>query len=411
MTSFFPFLGTLLFSISVFAQDNLFLDHVKNKNMAVKSYEEAFKSEKVMTGSLGRSFFPTLSFQLGQEDFQTGRYNTRIQPYASLEAHLNLFRGGRDEIESKINDLKTQIAGNTRTLAFRAELNKVRKLQYQIIYNNELITVIEKEIKDNEKIKAQANQRAASGVSSKTDILEFTIYESQLHESVESLRHENKILIIGLLPLLGIDSDEGLNLKGPLEHQHDDVLLNRNESFRKHPQVATLDAEHERLNLERKSNNLWWTPSFDLYGGYFLYTLRDRDYVDMSARDDRVVGIRLTFELFDGLKSRTQSKSDFYQAESKRILARHTERQNDSQFLMLKEDMKHTHEVMHYVLDRILKSKEYLKRTISEYDRGVKNSLDALTAMQRYYGYEKQYLEKRKEYLVIKADLLSLMGE
>jgi outer membrane protein TolC len=63
------------------------------------------------------------------------------------------------------------------------------------------------------------------------------------------------------------------------------------------------------------------------------------------------------------------------------------------------------------VLDRIKKSKEYLKLTLNEYDRGVKNSLDALTAMQRYYRYKKQYLEKKKEYQMIKADLLAILGE
>ena len=66
---------------------------------------------------------------------------------------------------------------------------------------------------------------------------------------------------------------------------------------------------------------------------------------------------------------------------------------------------------MHYIEDRIKKSKDYLKATLDEYDRGVKNSLDALTAMQRYYRYEKQYLEKKKEYQVIKSDILALRGE
>ena len=92
-------------------------------------------------------------------------------------------------------------------------------------------------------------------------------------------------------------------------------------------------------------------------------------------------------------------------------MARHIERQTDAQYIMYQEDMKHTHEVMHYIEDRIKKSKDYLRITLEEYDRGVKNSLDALTAMQRYYRYEKQYLEKKKEYQLIKADLMAIQGD
>jgi outer membrane protein TolC len=133
--------------------------------------------------------------------------------------------------------------------------------------------------------------------------------------------------------------------------------------------------------------------------------------VAYNARDDRVIGLRLSFELFDGLKSQNQSTATEYQAESKRLMARHIERQTDAQFLMYQEDLKHTHEVMHYVEDRIKKSKNYLTATLQEYDRGVKNSLDALTAMQRYYGYEKEFLMRKKEYQTIKSDLLAILGE
>jgi outer membrane protein TolC len=217
--------------------------------------------------------------------------------------------------------------------------------------------------------------------------------------------------MVALLPLLGLDSDESLKFTQTLEHEHDLELLNKKFSSKAHPQVARLNSEYESFVLQKKSVNMWWTPSLDLYGGYYLYTLRDRDYSSQVDRDDRVLGLRLTFELFDGLKSYNQGTATHYQAESKRLMARHVERQTDAQYIMYQEDIKHTHEVMHYVEDRINKSKEYLKVTLQEYDRGVKNSLDALTAMQRYYRYEKQYLEKKKEYQIVKADLMAITGE
>jgi outer membrane protein TolC len=328
-----------------------------------------------------------------------------------VEARFNLFRGGRDKIESGIRDLQAEIGKFSLDSAARDELNKVRKIQWLVIYNLELIKIVEREKIENSKLKDQAIRRARSGIATSSDTLEFMIYNSQLEETIESLNHENKILKIGLLPLLGVDSSESLSFSQSLEHEHDESVMKTTYSSIKNPQVKTLKAEYESFNLQKTSISRYWTPTFDIYGGYYQYTLRDRDYVAYGPRDDRVVGVRLTFELFDGLKSQNQSTATEYQAESKLLMARHLERQTDAQFLMYQEDLKHTHEVMHYVEDRIKKSKTYLTATLQEYDRGVKNSLDALTAMQRYYGYEKEFILRKKEYQIIKSDLLAILGE
>ena len=402
----------LLMSSSWAATDDLtFTDKVSTSNLSVLGLGQTVESEKVRQGYLGRSFLPSLTLELGQEKFQTGRYKSYSEPYGLLEARINLFRGGKDRIESTVRDLQASIAKHHQSVAVRGQLNKVRKIQWQIVYNNELLKILEDEQKQNSKIRGQAEKRAKSGVSTRSDSLEFDIYNSELEEGIESLRHENKILKISLLPLVGLESEADLEFKESLVHEHDDVFFSKVFAASKHPQVATLEAETESFKLQKRSNNLWWTPNLDVYGGYYLYTLRDRDYLAINARDDRVVGVRMTIDLFDGLKGRNQATATHYLAEAKRLQARYAEKKTDARYLMLKEELLHTHEVMHYIEDRIKKSRDYLKLTLNEYDRGVKNSLDALTAMQRYFKYEKQYLEKKKEYQVTKADILSLRGE
>jgi outer membrane protein TolC len=380
-------------------------------NLAIQSYDKAKEAEKVRTGFLGRSFLPFVSLDLGQEKFKTGPYQIYTNPYAYLEGRFNLFRGGRDSLESQYRDLQANIGNFNQDQASREELNKVRKLQWQIVHNLELIKIFEKERSQNSQIREHANRRAQSGVATKTDVLEFSIYDSELEEGIESLKHENVILKTGLRPLLGMSESEELKFTQSIEHQHDEELMSRRHSSKKNPNVARIQAESESFEVQKKVWNRWWTPNLDLYGGYYLYTLRDRDYLSIQDREDTVVGLRLTFEIFDGMRSYNQSTSTYYQAESKKLMARHTERQTDAQFIMFQEDMKHTHEVMHYIEDRLSKSKDYLRLTLNEYDRGVKNSLDALWAMQRYYRYEKQYLEKKKEYQIIKSDLLAILGE
>lgn len=404
----------LIFSSSLVSfgmDDQLLSQKVSSRNLSVQGQSQAVESEKTKKGYLGRSFLPSLVLEVGQERFQTGHYKQFNNPYGMLEARLNLFNGTRDLIESDSINLNAKIAEYNQTSTFRDQLNKVRKIQWQIIYNNELVNILEKERTQNSKIKSQAERRARSGVATRSDTLEFIIYDSELEEGIESLKHENKILKIGLLPLLGLENDQDLQFDVELQHQHDDLLLTKDFSSQTHPAVLSVDAEYEGYNLQKRSNNLWWAPKVDIYGGYYLYTLRDRDYLSIRERDDRVIGVRLTMELFDGFKSSNMASTAHYQAEAKRLQGRFLEKQTDAQYLMLKEDLLHTHEVMHYIEDRIKKSKDYLRISLDEYDRGVKNSLDALVAMQRYFKYEKQYLEKKKEYQTIKTDILALRGE
>lgn len=78
--------------------DNLLFDQVLKKNLAVHSFGKTKEAEEARKGYLGRSFYPILTLELGQERFQTGTYETRSEPYGMLEARFNLFRGGRDEV-------------------------------------------------------------------------------------------------------------------------------------------------------------------------------------------------------------------------------------------------------------------------------------------------------------------------
>lgn len=382
-----------------------------SENQAVLSLKTDEKATAAKEDYLLRSFLPELTLVVGEEHFKVESINPKTEPYGYLEARFNLFKGGKDQLTSEIIKLKSGLSRTQTDLRAREELNKIRKIEFEIIFNNELLTILQREKNENLKIRGQANKRSASGLATRTDSLEFTIYDSELEETIESLKHENKILKIGLAPLVGIETEQ-LVFPTSLEHQHDEALLSRVESFKNHPKVVSLKSENEILLKERSIERRFWLPSVDIFGGHYNnYEMINKDYRERNRLNAEAVGIRLTFELFDGLKSSVEATSNQYKAEAKRLMAQYTERETEAKFNMLKEDLIHTHEVMHYVLDRIKKSKEYLKFTLNEYDRGIKNSLDVLTAMQKYYGYEKNYLEKKKEYQMIKADLLALVGE
>ncbi len=76
-----------------------------------------------------------------------------------------------------------------------------------------------------------------------------------------------------------------------------------------------------------------------------------------------------------------------------------------------KEELKHIHELIHVAEKRIELGKAYLRGTIDEYNRGVKNAPDVLNSMQRYVSYQRRYIDLRRDYQVSKAGLQAVLEE
>lgn len=413
MTFFWLLLGASL----GFAQDvvvKLTFDHlpklVSEKNQAVTGTSLVIESARTRTGYLGRSYLPTLGAEAGGERFQTGPYGYETQPYGHLETRLNLYRGGRDRLEGNIRERQVALTQADAQRVYAAELREARKAYWDLVSIRETANIIKESLSQNEKYLEMANRRISRGLAAETDRLEFEINRSQLREELESLNHAALLVQIRLAAVLGMPAETLFEAPESIEHAHDDALLVSSFNPAFHPDVETLDARSQSLELERMKEERWWTPSLDLYGGYHLYTLRDRDFLSRGRRADRAVGLRLNLGLFDGLQSQTDAKAFSIHAQGLSRQRRQREAAVDAQVRIAKKDLKHGHELIHYSEERIEQGKKYLARTFEEYERGVKNSLDVLGAAQKYLAYRRQYSDRRRDYQITKSALLALLG-
>jgi outer membrane protein len=368
-------------------------------------------SARARTGSLRRSFLPSVEAVGGAERFQTGRYPYRGEPYGALEGKLNVFRGGRDVLEERVRESRRLGAEAQARGTYAEELTRARKAFWELVSLREIAALLKEAVAENEKLLQAANRRIARGLAAETDRLEFQIYGSQLGEEVASLEHETVLVQMRLAALLGAPPGARYETPASVPHDHDDATLAAPFDANAHPEVAAARAGSESAAAQHGEVLRRWTPSVDLYGGYYLYTLRERDYLDRGARDDRVVGARLSLALFDGFRSRADARAFSLQAEGYEHQARQRARAMAAQVEVTKEDLKHEHELVHHSEERIAQGKRYLTLTLDEYGRGVKNSLDVLGAAQRFTGFAKQYAERRREYQSVRCDLLALLGK
>lgn len=383
---------------------------VAERNENASGAASLAESARARTGHLGRSFLPDVSSVGGAERFQTGSYPYRGEPYGSLEAKVNLFHGGRDLLESRLREGQRRGAEAGARRALDSELNRARQEFWRLVSLRELIALLKKALADNEKNVQMAARRIARGLAAETDRLEFQIHASQLHEDLESAEHETLLVQMRLAAILGAQPGTRYDTPEAVPHDHDDAVFNASFVPAAHPDVATAQAEADIAHARRAQAWRWWTPSLDLYGGYHLYTARERDSLDRRERDDRVIGARISLGLFDGLRAKRDADAFARQAQGYEKQTSQRARAVAAQVEVTKEDLKHEHELVHRAEERIVQGRKYLALTLDEYERGVKNSLDVLGAAQRQTGFERQYVERRREYQTVRCDLLALLG-
>ncbi|MBL7716563.1 MAG: TolC family protein [Bdellovibrionales bacterium] len=384
---------------------------LSDRNQNVRGSALMVDAAEAKTGHLARSYLPTLNFEVGGETFQTGSYPTKTEPYGLLEAKLNLFRGGKDLLEERINRAQVRLADAQSKQVTSAELVNTRKLYWTLVFQREEILILKDALEQNEKNLNAANRRIQRGLTSDTDRLDFEINRDQLKEDIKSLEHEAELTQIKLRALLALSEDVEIKTLAVIPHDHDEELLKTKFQGEGNFHVETVKASGEVSENQSARENRWWTPTLDLYAGYYLYTLRDRDYLSIGQRDDRVAGIRLTFQLFDGFQAKSIASSYSIQAQAYENQAIQKRRDTEADFTLAKEEMQHMHELIHQAEKRIEQGKLYLSKTLSEYDRGVKNSPDVLGAILRQNQFRRRYAEIRKNYVFSKAELLSILGK
>lgn len=383
--------------------------YVRERNGKREAAYLVSQSAESETGHFARSFLPKINLEAGGERFQTGPYSWHSQPFGAAEVTVNLFRSGKDLLESRAKDAGRDSAQAGLRLTESALLAEARRYYWSLVTFQELVEIYREALQENKKSLASVSRRVARGITTETDRLDLELYESQLQEDLESAEHEMKIISIRLAALLGLPDGEKIEPAATLVHQHDDALLGE-EKGESAPLVLSLAALETESISQASVAKRYWAPSLDAYGGYYLYTVREREHLEASNRNDYAIGLKLTLPLWDGGQSHAHATAQAFQAESRRVELAQERKDTASRIRAAQEEMRHAHDLMHQVEERAKQGAVYVSRTISEYDRGVKNGPDMLGALQRQIGFRKRLVELKAEYQSSKTELLQLLG-
>jgi outer membrane protein TolC len=360
-------------------------------------------------GALKRSFLPTLMARAGRESFTLGPGNARTQNYATLEASVNVYNGGRDKFLDKAREASYAAGMADSDDVRRHVLSRTRDLWNAWRHHHEAVKILTDTLKVNEGHLRAAEKRVRAGLTTEADTLDFRQYALELEQ--ELAREEEEVDDHAKLLAAVLGLSERPSLPESATHVHDDGLLTVSFQPENHPKTRAVLADAETLKANSLRSNRWWTPRVDVYGALTHYTDRQQFFANDSQREDMAVGAMVTVPLFDGGEARRETRALEHTRRGEELYAAQLKRELAAEHEKAIVHVKLTHNLLHKAAESKKLAERYMTVTLAEYQRGVKNSPDVREANERLANARLGEAQTQWDHETARANLMGLLGK
>ncbi|MCB0420604.1 MAG: TolC family protein [Bdellovibrionales bacterium] len=406
-------IGMIFFCIGSFSKEKLTLtednisEMVKRGNHLVRSEEKNVEALKEKTDSFRRSFIPKLSLQIGQETFKyvTSEFNSGAYYKAGMD--LNLFNGGRDQLQDEKSQVNFKIARAQEEVSLYGQIEEARKAFWRALYLQHLIAKLEEGMNWVSSSKAAALKRIKSGVATDSDRFEFEIKSVEINQDVERAKLALAQYIESLKILIGVDEKTEISIRQPLSHDHKwRTLLEHSED--EHGYLFEADKlQIERSELTSRLAENRWLPSVDGYAFFKQENLRqDYEHPDAVDRQQTVYGVSATWTLTDFIEGDVLKQSARAEAESKRYEWLFNKRKIENELHMELKELELLDKLVHDAEENIVRSKKFFELISREYKRGVKSSGDMLLATEKLMNSHIRKMEIIRDFQLAKTHVM-----
>lgn len=378
-------------------------------NPKVSASQLSLEAANAREGYLWRSYLPEISLYGAQEVFKKGTAARKSQPTFGAEAKVNLFKAGRDGIESRIRELETEKRkfGGQKVLAEEVEVARVA--YWNILYYLEKSKLLKATIEVNKGSLSSALRRIKSGVATSSDRFEFEMKDVDLRRELSET--EIKVAAETRMIALLIGAKGELQFPEALSHDHSYEAVLKHSMGEHEFLFKENEIQGEQASLAASSVRRQWWPSLDAYAGFYQFNEREEEFPTADRRRESVLGLKLSMNLPGGFESGYEATALAKESSAARALAEYQRKEIEAHLAGEMASLKFLHDQVHEAEENIKRAESYYQITQSEYGRGVKNSPDVLGAAEKLFGMRHKRLEIIKEFQIAKAHVLSKIGK
>lgn len=361
--------------------------------------------------SANSEFYPKISAVVGGEkvDSQSEPEVSKNNFLAELRLKYNLYSFG--STTNRIDSLKSlkkervKLSNYTDTILRR----KLKKQYYQAIYYKNVLGIIEEELKFNKKMRSQVGQRHKQGLVGRADVLEVSMRDATLKgkklQNQEKYQHTKD----NIRKMALIDHETVIEFQDEIQHEHFDVNVAEliKAAEKNNLEISKSLGKVNSLNFklaEAKANSL---PEVYLSGRYGRMRY-DEKYTEDSV--EGLVGLYIDIPLFDGGSRTAKVAKEKARLVQEKLNFSRLNKAINIDVLHHHEKMVNIHRQVDLAEENLKSAKRYFKNVMNEYNRGVKNSLDLVSARDRLVNFKKDLILAKKDFLFAKYDLEEVSG-
>lgn len=417
MKKFFQFciISQICMSLSIFAEtldEKKVLEIGVKESLRLKLEKTKLKEFNANLDEESSTSYPSVNLIIGQElrdssdepDIQQDKTLTELRVNYSIS---DLFKSNkkRKSINSMIKFQKHRID----TSSFFVE-NSLKREFYEALFYKELLSLYDSEIKQATLIKSLVSKKRKQGLVSESELVEIEMRASFLKEERIAFEEKYHHQLDEIRIISNLDHSKDFDVKGELKFSP--VKLNINE-LASHLQKFDMELQENQLKMnslkhELENAKIERLPNLYVSGRYGNMRI-DEQYTTSPSREG-LVGVYLDIPLFDGGKKKSVAKAYESRLESQRLLAKKQKNSSEIELRHKAEKLSNFNKRIDLVANSIKRVKSYYKQVRSEYERGVRSSLDLLGARENLLKFTKIRLDLIKNYMLTVLEIERMTG-
>ena len=392
--------------------------HAANLFQTYHKYSKQAEPERLLIlarekeeGHLYRSFLPSFDASYLRETFQEEGFPSSTSYGWNLQTRLSLFNGGRDVLEERTRETRTLKATADHRIKEQEVMFQISKAFWSAIYTQSLISTIEKALADNDQILSLAEKRIRSGVASPVDRLDFKLNGIRLRQDLQRAKNELRSAENQVKALLMIPQKDQMVITQEMTDDHEvlAVVEQSKSQVTTNPIFESIQAQSEIEYFQGRIQGRWYYPRLDIIAGYERPSLR-QDSGTGYGLSQWHAGLELKINLGEVATSISSAQVRDLETQALKQLKTNTYQLNEASVMALTDTIKSLHTLFHDAEASVKEAEDYVSRILKEYDKGVKNSIDALNATRQSYEARREGLAILRDYKYAIIDYYNLTG-
>lgn len=385
---------------------------VSEHNEVVDSARLLVAAQEERSGQLARSFFPKVSVFGGVERFHTESLAAEQKGHWTVEADVNLFRGGRDHIENEIQRQHLSRSKAQFSVDLANEILEAKTAYWRLLALNQKNAELKEELQRNETNLKSSRRRIGAGLTTGADATQFELNRTLLERKVADLELSLRIERNHLAVAIGIDDaslievDPGFPSIPPTLTTEAPESQTKSIATSARIQVYSRQAEIGDLLAQRQGR--WWLPQLDLYASTGLPSLSTETDRALAGEKEWTLGLRLTLDLGAGFNERVEYLAQQKESLASRRQADHVARELIGRERELTHLLKNIFDLLALSERHTKMAESFLNLTLGEYNRGVKNGPDLMEATRQYFEFRQSRIDLMRDFFSTQAELEAL---